>query len=85
MGHQPSPAVDLRPTCCRSAKDRSIPALHKLEQEGWITAEWKQTENNRRAKFYSLTRLGRKQLESETANWQRLSAAISHVIQLSEA
>ena len=60
------------------------PALHKLEQEGWITAEWKQTENNRRAKFYSLTRLGRKQLESEAANWQRLSAAISHVIQLSE-
>ena len=41
------------------------PALHKLEQEGWIKAEWKQTENNRRAKFYSLTRLGKKQLESE--------------------
>jgi transcriptional regulator len=61
------------------------PALHKLEQEGWITAEWKQTENNRRAKFYALTRLGRKQLESETANWTRLSAAISHVVQLSEA
>ena len=60
------------------------PALHKLEQEGWVAAEWKQTENNRRAKFYSLTRLGRKQLESEAANWQRLSAAISHVIQLSE-
>ena len=61
------------------------PALHKLEQEGWITAEWKQTENNRRAKFYSLTRLGRKELESETANWRRLSAAISHIVQLSEA
>ena len=58
------------------------PALHKLEQEGWITAEWKQTENNRRAKFYSLTRLGKKQLESETANWQRLSDAISHVVGL---
>src|SRR5689334_23321046 len=61
------------------------PALHKLEQEGWITAEWKQTENNRRAKFYSLTRLGRKQLESETANWNLLSSAISHVIRISEA
>ena len=61
------------------------PALHKLEQEGWITAEWKQTENNRRAKFYSLTRLGRRQLESETANWQRLSSAISAVVQLAEA
>ena len=60
------------------------PALHKLEQEGWITAEWKQTENNRRAKFYSLTRLGKKQLESEAANWQRLSTAISQIIQLSE-
>ncbi len=61
------------------------PALHKLEQEGWITSEWKQTENNRRAKFYSLSRLGKKQLQSETANWQRLSSAISHVVQLTEA
>jgi transcriptional regulator len=61
------------------------PALHKLEQEGWIKAEWKQTENNRRAKFYALTRLGKKQLESEKANWRRLSAAISQVIKLSEA
>ena len=61
------------------------PALHKLEQEGWITAEWKLTENNRRAKFYSLTRLGRQQLETEAENWRRLSTAISHVVQLSEA
>jgi PadR family transcriptional regulator PadR len=61
------------------------PALHKLEHEGWIKAEWKQTENNRRAKFYSLTRLGRGQLQSETANWQRLSFAISRVVGLSEA
>jgi DNA-binding PadR family transcriptional regulator len=60
------------------------PALHKLEQEGWIAAEWKTTENNRKAKFYSLTRLGRKQLESETAQWKRLSSAISHVIQITE-
>src|SRR5690242_8458462 len=61
------------------------PALHKLEQEGWISAEWKQSENNRRAKFYSLTRLGRKQLEKETANWTRLSGAISQVVRLEEA
>jgi transcriptional regulator len=61
------------------------PALHKLEQEGWITAEWKLSENNRRAKFYSLTRLGKRQLESEAANWQRLSSAISHVVRLEEA
>ena len=60
------------------------PALHKLEQEGWIKAEWKTTENNRKAKFYALTRLGVKQLEAEAANWKRLSSAISHVIQLSE-
>ena len=61
------------------------PALHKLEQEGWITAEWKSSENNRRAKYYSLTPLGRKQLEKETANWNRLSGAISHVVALKEA
>jgi len=60
------------------------PALHKLEQEGWISAEWRPSENNRRAKFYSLTRLGRRQLEKETANWTRLSGAISGVIKLSE-
>ena len=60
------------------------PALHKLEQEGWITSEWKPSENNRRAKFYSLTRLGRRQLERETANWDRLSSAISQVIKLRE-
>jgi transcriptional regulator len=61
------------------------PALHKLEQEGWIKAEWKASENNRRAKFYSLTRLGRRQLEREADNWNRLSAAISQVIKLEEA
>jgi PadR family transcriptional regulator, regulatory protein PadR len=61
------------------------PALHKLEQEGWITAEWKPSENNRRAKFYSLTWLGRKELEKETANWNRLSTAISRVVKLKEA
>jgi transcriptional regulator len=61
------------------------PALHKLEQEGWIKAEWRASENNRRAKYYSLTRLGRRQMERETDNWNRLSAAISHVIRIEEA
>jgi len=61
------------------------PALHKLEQQGWIASEWKLSENNRRAKFYSLTRLGRRHLEKEAGNWNRLSAAISHVIKLKEA
>lgn len=60
------------------------PALHKLEHEGWIKAEWKPTENNRRAKFYSLTRPGRRQLENEAANWDRLSSAISHVVRIEE-
>ena len=61
------------------------PALHKLERRGWIRAQWKPSENNRRAKFYSLTRVGRTQLEKETANWNRVSAAISGVVKLKEA
>jgi PadR family transcriptional regulator len=61
------------------------PALHKLEQEGWITAEWRSSENNRRAKFYSLTRLGRRQLEQERESWARLSSAIGMILRLREA
>jgi PadR family transcriptional regulator len=57
------------------------PALHKLEQQGWIQAEWGESENNRRAKYYSLTRAGRKALAQEAAQWERLSAAISLVVQ----
>jgi PadR family transcriptional regulator PadR len=60
------------------------PALHRLENQGWIKAEWRTTENNRRAKFYTLTRLGRGQLTKETANWERLSGAITGVVRLSE-
>ena len=60
------------------------PALHKLEVGGWITAEWKPTENNRRAKFYSLTKSGRKALEEQSADWDRLSGAISLVLRLEE-
>jgi PadR family transcriptional regulator PadR len=60
------------------------PALHKLEQEGWIKAEWKVTENGRRAKFYSLTRPGRRALDRETANWERLAGAIFQVVRLSD-
>ena len=61
------------------------PALHKLEQEGWIASAWRPSENNRRAKFYSLTRVGRRQLQRETASWRRLSEAISLVVALPEA
>lgn len=60
------------------------PALHKLEQEGWVKAEWRSTENNRRAKFYSLTRLGQRKLEQEADNWGRLSTAISRLVKLKE-
>ena len=60
------------------------PALHKLEQEGWIAAEWRPSENNRRAKFYSLTRAGKKQLQVEANNWDRLAAAITAVVRLRE-
>jgi PadR family transcriptional regulator PadR len=56
------------------------PALHKLEQQGWIEAEWGESENNRRAKYYSLTRAGRKAMAEEAAQWERLSAAISLVV-----
>jgi transcriptional regulator len=60
-------------------------ALHKLEHEGWIAAEWKPSENNRRAKFYSLTRSGRRHLQMEADNWRRLSGAITLVLRLEEA
>ena len=56
------------------------PALHKLEQRGLIEAEWKRSENNRRAKYYSLTGAGRNALDKETRQWERLSAAISLVV-----
>ena len=56
------------------------PALHKLEDQGWITSEWSESDNNRRAKFYSLTRAGRKKLAEESSNWERLSAAITAIV-----
>lgn len=59
------------------------PALHRLEHQGWIAAEWGASENNRRARFYSLTRAGRKQLETEVAKWERLSAGVNLVLRRS--
>lgn len=56
------------------------PSLHKLEQSGWITSHWDVSENNRRAKYYTLTKAGRKAMEHETAQWERLSAAISLIV-----
>lgn len=57
------------------------PALHRLEQQGWIDAEWKDSDLGRSAKFYTLTRQGRKQLERELQNWERLSSAVQLLIQ----
>jgi transcriptional regulator len=56
------------------------PALHRLEEQRWITAKWKASENNRRAKFYELTKRGRKQLTEERENWLRLSAAVGRIV-----
>jgi PadR family transcriptional regulator, regulatory protein PadR len=60
------------------------PALHRLEARGWLTAEWKASESGRDAKFYGLTRAGRRQLENERQNWERLSAAIALVLRTAE-
>ncbi|RPI52860.1 MAG: PadR family transcriptional regulator [Acidobacteria bacterium] len=60
------------------------PALYRLEQQGWITADWRESETGRQAKFYSLTRAGRKRLEKELANWDRLSSAINLVVRMTE-
>ena len=59
-------------------------ALLRLQQQGWITAEWGTSENNRKAKFYSITRRGRKQLEEETENWKRISDVVGRVLRLEQ-
>jgi PadR family transcriptional regulator PadR len=59
------------------------PALHRLEHQGWVSAKWGVTDENRRAKYYALTRAGRKQLEWESASWERLAAAITLVVRTS--
>jgi PadR family transcriptional regulator, regulatory protein PadR len=57
-----------------------FPALHRLEEKGWLTSEWGESENRRRAKYYALTPAGRRQIDTELANWQRVSAAIAWAI-----
>ena len=57
------------------------PALYRMEERGWITSEWGASENNRRAKFYKLTRAGRKQLAGECANWERVSQAVTRILE----
>ncbi len=60
-----------------------FPALHRLEEAGWLTAEWGESETNRRAKFYRLTKLGRGQLKQERENWSRISAAMANALEIS--
>jgi PadR family transcriptional regulator, regulatory protein PadR len=60
------------------------PALHRLQKRGWLKGDWRESETGREAKFYSLTRLGRKQLEAETANWDRLSGAVELILRIAE-
>ena len=60
-----------------------FPALHRMEEEGWLSSSWGESENNRRAKFYQLTRAGRRQLGAETQRWARVSAAIARVLGVS--
>ena len=57
------------------------PALYRMEERGWITSAWDVSENNRRAKFYKLTKAGRKQLEAQSANWDRVSQAMTRILQ----
>jgi PadR family transcriptional regulator, regulatory protein PadR len=60
------------------------PALHRLEKRGWLKSDWRPSETGREAKFYALTRLGRKQLEAESANWDRLAAAVELIMRTAE-
>jgi transcriptional regulator len=60
------------------------PALHRLEDRGWLQAEWKATDTGREAKFYSLTKVGRKQLEAEVVNWERLTEAVALILRTAE-
>jgi transcriptional regulator len=60
------------------------PALHRMEERGWLAAEWKETDTGREAKFYTLTRKGRKQLDTEMQNWERLSDAIGMILRTAE-
>jgi PadR family transcriptional regulator PadR len=60
------------------------PALHRLEDRGWLTADWRESETGREAKFYTLTRKGRKQLETELVNWEKLSDAVALILRTAE-
>ncbi|HEY0377307.1 MAG TPA: PadR family transcriptional regulator [Pyrinomonadaceae bacterium] len=73
--------VQMSADALRVEEGSLYPALYRIEQQGWINSEWGTSENNQRAKFYKLTRAGRKQLQIEEANWERLAAAVFKVMQ----
>ncbi len=78
-----SQIIGLRSKEALNIKEGSLyPALHRLERQGWIESDWGLSENNRKAKFYKLTRAGRKQLEKETAYWEQFVSAVSLVLQV---
>ena len=72
---------DLSDDVLQVGESSLYPALQRLLLKGWVTAEWGASENNRRARFYALTKAGRKQLEAEVAKWERLSAGVNLVLQ----
>jgi len=85
-GHAITKAIERSSDDVLQVEQGSLyPALHRLLKRGWIDFDHGISENNRRAKYYSLTRLGRKEFEKEAANWNRLSAAITQVVKLKEA
>ncbi len=73
---------DLSQEALRVEEGSLYPALHRMEELGWITAEWKMSETNRRARFYRVTAAGKKQLLSESERWQNFSAGVSRVLRL---
>jgi len=82
VGQSPSESSTFPRTCCRSTRVPSTPALHRLEHQNWIEAEWKVSELGRRAKYYRLTTSGRKQLAIEAHEWDRMQHAVSRVMKL---
>jgi PadR family transcriptional regulator PadR len=78
-GRYPSVFSKSSTTFCASSRDR-YPALHRLERRGWIKAQWGTSDNNRRAKYYELTKSGFKQLEAVKDAWEKLTAAVSQVL-----
>ncbi len=73
---------ELSEDALRVEEGSLYPALHRMEETGWISAEWKLTENNRRARIYRVTRAGKKQLEAETVRWTNYSAGVSRILRL---